>query len=62
MESVTRREYKKYVLYLTEMSLRGIGKMSHQKGKLMTHETLILDMEELSMKQLACKPGEATVL
>ena len=58
MESVTKREYLHYFAALVEMGIRGFGLAADQAGKLALQQTLVMDMDGLSMWQLACKSGQ----
>jgi hypothetical protein len=58
LQSVSRRDYQRYLLQLGEKSLREMELYSRQTGKIITQQTAIVDMEFLSMSQMTYKPGK----
>lgn len=56
MKSVTKKDYLRYVSYLTEKSLAEMKKNSKIAEKIVTQQTVILDFDGLSMRQMFYKP------
>lgn len=56
LQSVSKRDYVRYVCYLSEMGIVQMKKNSEHAGKPVTCQTIIIDMEGLSMRQMGYKP------
>lgn len=56
LQSVTKRDYVRYVSYLAETSTMAMRKNSANTINPVTYQTFIIDMEELSMHQMSYKP------
>lgn len=52
LQSVSKRDYLRYVVYTTEMSHRQMHQNSLETGKPVSYQTLVIDMAELSINQL----------
>ena len=58
MQSATRKDYQRYILYVGEQSLRQMAINGRNLGKAVTQQCAIVDMEGLTMRQLTYKPGK----
>ncbi|XP_046633859.1 SEC14-like protein 2 [Daphnia pulicaria] len=56
LQSVSKRDYVRYVCYLSEMGIVQMKKNSEHGGKPVTCQTIVIDMEGLSMRQMGYKP------
>ena len=56
LQSVSKRDYLRYIIYLSEKNHAEMRKNSANAKEPVTYETFIIDMEELSMRQMAFKP------
>jgi len=56
MMSVTRKQYIRYFGYISEKSIKEMHRLSILTGKTVSTQTVILDMENLSARQLGYKP------
>ncbi|KAI9561276.1 hypothetical protein GHT06_012232 [Daphnia sinensis] len=52
LQSVSKRDYIRYLAYITEMSHRQMHQNSLVTGKPVSYQTLVIDMAELSINQL----------
>ena len=57
MMSVNMKTYVRYHAYVSERSHKEMHRLSQLAGKSITTQTIILDMENLSSKQMGYKPG-----
>lgn len=58
MQSVTKKDYMKYQLWINEKTNREMREEFARSGKNPgCYLTFIADMDELSMHQMSCKPG-----
>ena len=58
LQSVSKRDYLRYICYLGEKGIMEMKKNSDRFGKPVTCQTFIIDMKGLSMRQLSFKPCE----
>jgi hypothetical protein len=58
LQSVSKRDYLRYISYMAEKNLAAMRKNSLQTENPVTYQTFIIDMEGLSMRQMAYKPCE----
>ncbi len=58
LQSATRKDYQRYILYVGEQSLRQMAINSQNLGRAVTQQCAIVDMEGLTMRQLTYKPGK----
>ena len=56
LQSVTKRDYVRYVCYLSEKGIVQMKKNTELAGKPVTCQTIVIDMEGLSMRQMGYKP------
>ena len=56
LQSVSKRDYLRYIVYLAEKSRAEMRKHSLKSEIPITYITFIIDMEELSMRQISFKP------
>ncbi|XP_046460797.1 SEC14-like protein 2 [Daphnia pulex] len=56
LQSVSKRDYLRYISYMAEKSFAQMRKNSLQTENPVTYQTFIIDMEGLSMRQMAYKP------
>lgn len=57
MMSVSKKTYTRYFAYVSEKSIREMHESSLRTGKTVSTQTIIIDMENLSSKQMGFKPG-----
>ena len=57
LQSVTKRDYMRYQLWMTEKINGEMREESKRTGKVNTYITFISDAQDLSIKQMAYKPG-----
>ena len=55
LESVSKREYLRHVIYLNEFCCREMQRLSEKFGRPIMQETVIFDMENISWKMMAQK-------
>nr|CAH0109445.1 unnamed protein product [Daphnia galeata] len=53
LQSVSKRDYLRYIVYITEMSHRLMIQNTALSGKPVLHQTLIIDLAEFSLNQLS---------
>jgi hypothetical protein len=58
LQSVSKRDYLRYVCYLVEKGIVEFKKCSERAKKPVSTSTFIIDMEGLSMRQMGYKPCE----
>jgi hypothetical protein len=58
LQSVSKRDYLRYISYMAEKNLAAMRKNSSNQVNPMLYQTFIVDMEGLSMNQMAYKPCE----
>jgi hypothetical protein len=58
LQSVSKRDYLRYISYLSEKGVAEMKKNSERVDKPVTCQTFIIDMKGLSMRQLSYKPCE----
>ena len=56
LKSVSKRDYLRYISYMAETNLAAMRKNSLNKVQPILYQTFIVDMEGLSMRQMAYKP------
>jgi len=56
-QSVTKRDYMRYQIWMTEKINGEMREESKRTGKMNTYITFISDAQDLSIKQMAYKPG-----
>ena len=56
LKSVSKRDYLRYISYMAEKSFAQMRKNSLKTETPVTYQTFIIDMEGLSMRQMAYKP------
>ncbi|XP_046633880.1 SEC14-like protein 2 isoform X4 [Daphnia pulicaria] len=56
LQSVSKRDYLRYISYMAEKNLAAMRKNSSNQVNPMLYQTFIVDMEGLSMNQMAYKP------
>ena len=56
LKSVNKRDYLRYISYMAEKSFAQMRKNSLKTETPVTYQTFIIDMEGLSMRQMAYKP------
>jgi len=56
MMSVSKKTYTRYFAYVSEKSIREMHESSLRTGKTVSTQTIIIDMENLSSKQMGFKP------
>ena len=56
LQSANKRDFLRYITYLAERSQAEMRKNSDNAKEPVTYQTFIIDMEELSMRQMAFKP------
>ncbi|XP_057372739.1 SEC14-like protein 2 [Daphnia carinata] len=56
LQSVSKRDYLRYICYMAEKSFKEMRKNSLQTQKPVTYQTFIIDMDGLSMRQMSYKP------
>ena len=62
MMSVSKKSYVRYFAYVSERSQKEMHRLGKLTGKPVTKETIILDMDQLSGRQMAYKPGKISSL
>jgi len=55
LQSIGKRDYVKYLVYLSEVSHREMVQLSDELGKNITTQTAIIDMDKFQLKQLTAK-------
>ena len=60
--SVNKKSYVRYFAYITEKSAREMERLGELTGKPVTTQTVIMDMENLSSRQMSYKPGRILML
>lgn len=58
LQSVSKKDFIKYVNYLAETSMHEMRKNGAITGKPVTYQTFVIDMEFLSMRQMSYKPSK----
>ena len=58
MMSVTKKTYLQYFAYNSEKSIKEMHRLSKLTGKSVSTQTIIIDMENLSSRQMGYKPGK----
>jgi hypothetical protein len=56
LKSVNKRDYLRYISYMAEKNLAAMRKNSLNKIQPILYQTFIVDMEGISMRQMAYKP------
>lgn len=56
LQSVSKRDYMRYVCYMAEKSFHEMRKNALQTQKPVTYQTFIIDMDGLSMRQMSYRP------
>ena len=56
LQSVSKRDYLRYISYMAEKSFAEMRKNTLKTGNPGTYQTFIIDMDGLSMRQMAYKP------
>lgn len=56
LHCVTKRDYMRFMIWIMEKMDNEIREENERSGKHITKQTLVFDMEGLSMRQLAYKP------
>ncbi|XP_059350802.1 SEC14-like protein 2 [Daphnia carinata] len=56
LQSVSKRDYLRYLTYMAESNCATMRKNSLLAGKPVTHQTFLIDMDGLSMRQMSFKP------
>ncbi|KAI9561267.1 hypothetical protein GHT06_012223 [Daphnia sinensis] len=56
LQSVSKRDYLRYITYMAETNVATMRKNALLAGKPVTHQTFIIDMDGLSMRQMSYKP------
>ena len=56
LKSVNKRDYLRYISYMAETNLAAMRKNSLNKVQPILYQTFIVDMEGISMRQMAYKP------
>jgi len=59
LNSVTKKEFSRSMIYLMEIMSRDIQLEKERTGRLITQQTCIFDVAELSMRILSHKPSIA---
>ncbi len=62
LQSVSKRDYLRYISYMAEKNLAAMRKNSSNQVNPMLYQTFIVDMEGLSMNQMAFKPCEFFII
>ena len=57
MMSVTRKTFVRYYAYISEKSIKEMHRLGQLSGKPVHTQTVIIDMENLSVRQMGYKPG-----
>lgn len=57
LQSVSKKDYLRYICYLAETSIDEMRKESRKSGQNISYQTFIIDMENLSMRQMSYKPS-----
>ena len=59
-KSVTKKDYVRYIIYQSEYGSRELRNLSLKTGKPITKETLIVDLADLNLRDVAQKIGKVT--
>ena len=57
MQSTTRKDYMRYQIWMSELAQREMRKENQKTGRKVSSMTYIADADQLSMRQIAYKPG-----
>ncbi len=57
MQSTTRKDYMRYQIWMSELTNREMRRENQKTGRKNSYFTFIADMDQLSMRQIAYKPG-----